>query len=77
DVPAPLVLAPKQDIAADARRATRVLDADRVHALRAAAERVDVDWNAWLLCAVGIWLAKQGGQRDLTLGLPVMNRLGT
>ncbi len=77
DVPAPLVLAPKQDIAADARRATRVLDVNRVHALRAAAERVDVDWNAWLLCAVGIWLAKQGGQCDLTLGLPVMNRLGT
>ncbi|TCW87212.1 non-ribosomal peptide synthetase [Burkholderia sp. SRS-46] len=77
DVPAPLVLAPKQEIGANALRETLLLDADRVHALRAAAERLDVDWNAWLLCAIGLWLAKQGGQRDLTLGLPVMNRLGT
>ncbi|MET3819803.1 MULTISPECIES: amino acid adenylation domain-containing protein [Burkholderia] len=77
DVPAPLVLVPKHEIALDARRETRVLDAGRVQALRAAAERVDVDWNAWLLCAIGLWLAKQGGQCDLTLGLPVMNRLGT
>ncbi|WP_423378968.1 amino acid adenylation domain-containing protein [Burkholderia sp. LMG 32019] len=77
DVPAPLVLAPKQDAARDARRATCVIDVERVHALRAAAERINVDWNAWLLCATGLWLAKQGGQRDLTLGLPVMNRLGT
>ncbi|RQQ17103.1 amino acid adenylation domain-containing protein [Burkholderia stagnalis] len=77
DVPAPLVLAPKQEIGANALRETLTLDADRVQALRAAADRLDVDWNAWLLCAIGIWLAKEGGQRDLTLGLPVMNRLGT
>ncbi|WP_126285699.1 non-ribosomal peptide synthetase [Burkholderia stagnalis] len=77
DVPAPLVLAPKQETGANALRETLTLDADRVQALRAAADRLDVDWNAWLLCAIGIWLAKEGGQRDLTLGLPVMNRLGT
>ncbi|OJB10274.1 non-ribosomal peptide synthetase [Burkholderia ubonensis] len=77
DVPAPLVLAPQQEVGADALRETLALDGARVSALREAAERLDVDWNAWLLCAIGIWLAKQGGQRDLTLGLPVMNRLGT
>ncbi|RQS15564.1 amino acid adenylation domain-containing protein [Burkholderia sp. Bp9002] len=77
DVPAPLVLAPKQEIGANALREMLTLDTDRVQVLRAAADRLDVDWNAWLLCAIGIWLAKEGGQRDLTLGLPVMNRLGT
>jgi amino acid adenylation domain-containing protein len=77
DVPAPLVLAPKQDIGSDALRVTRIVDGSRLATLRQAAERADVDWNAWLLCATGIWLARQGGQRDLTLGLPVMNRLGT
>ncbi|KVT40619.1 non-ribosomal peptide synthetase [Burkholderia multivorans] len=77
DVPAPVVLAPKHEIGHDARRMTHVLDAARVQTLHVAAERLAVDWNAWLLCATGLWLAKQGGQRDLTLGLPVMNRLGT
>ncbi|AYQ38614.1 non-ribosomal peptide synthetase [Burkholderia aenigmatica] len=77
DLPAPLVLAPKQDVAPDASRATRVVDGARLARLRDAAGQAGVDWNAWLLCATGIWLARQGGQRDLTLGLPVMNRLGT
>ncbi|MET1474951.1 MULTISPECIES: amino acid adenylation domain-containing protein [Burkholderia] len=77
DVPASLVLAPQQAVGADTLRETLVLDGARVQTLREAAERLDVDWNAWLLGAIGIWLAKQGGQRDLTLGLPVMNRLGT
>ncbi|MBN3780876.1 non-ribosomal peptide synthetase, partial [Burkholderia sp. Ac-20345] len=77
DMPAPLVLAPKQDVAPEAARATRVVDGARLARLRDAGVHAGVDWNAWLLCATGIWLARQGGQRDLTLGLPVMNRLGT
>ncbi len=76
-VPAPLRLAPPQPAAPTALRQTLQFDVTTAARWRAAAEALDVDWGAWLLGALGLWLGKTGGQRDLTLGLPVMNRLGT
>ncbi|WP_323118074.1 amino acid adenylation domain-containing protein [Burkholderia alba] len=77
DVPAPLQLAPKQPFGPTSIRHTLRLDAARSGALRTAAEAAGADWSAWMLSALGLWLGKQAGQRDLTIGLPVMNRLGT
>ncbi|GAB5098529.1 amonabactin biosynthesis non-ribosomal peptide synthetase AmoF [Caballeronia sp. HLA56] len=76
-IPAPLLLTPEHDVANEALQETIVVDDIRLATFRKAARRAGVDWNAWLLCAIGVWLARQGEQRDLTIGLLVMNRLGT
>ncbi|KVK77188.1 non-ribosomal peptide synthetase [Burkholderia sp. MSMB1498] len=77
NVPAPAEIAPKRDVGATALRRVLTLAPEQVRALCAAAERAGAEWTAWMLAAIGVWLGKQSGQRDLTFGLPVMNRLGT
>ncbi|WP_231747139.1 non-ribosomal peptide synthetase [Burkholderia sp. BDU5] len=77
DVPAPAEIAPKRDVGNTARRRVLTLEPAQVRTLCAAAERAGAEWTAWMLAAIGVWLGKQAGQRDLTFGLPVMNRLGT
>ncbi|MFL9926090.1 amino acid adenylation domain-containing protein [Herbaspirillum lusitanum] len=44
--------------------------------LKQTACEVGVDWNAFLIAAVAIWLHGETGANDISLGLPVMNRLG-
>lgn len=77
EVPSAARLAPEQDFGNTAIRHTLLLDPAHVKVLRAAAEAARADWAAWILTAIGMWLGKQAGQRHLTFGLPVLNRLGT
>lgn len=77
DVPPPARIDPPQDFSDAVRRcATRISGAE-IDALRAAAARCGQDWGSWMLAAIGLWLARHSGQRALTFGMPVMNRLGT
>ncbi|THF55625.1 non-ribosomal peptide synthetase [Pseudothauera rhizosphaerae] len=76
-VPPPAVVAPQQEPADEIlRRSTRLGPAE-IDALQQAARRCGQDWGSWMLAAIGLWLARHSGQRRLTFGLPVMNRLGT
>lgn len=65
------------DFSDEVRRLEQRLDADEVAALQQAAQACGQDWGSWMLAAIGLWLARQSGQRYLTFGLPVANRLGT
>lgn len=44
---------------------------------QAAARRVGVDWSAWLMAAIFAWMHARSGERDISVGLLVMNRLGS
>ena len=44
---------------------------------QAAARGCGVDWSAWLLAAVAAWMHARSGADDISLGLLVMNRLGS
>lgn len=44
---------------------------------QAAARGCGVDWSAWLLAAVVAWMYARSGAEDISLGLLVMNRLGS
>ncbi|HSD36279.1 MAG TPA: AMP-binding protein [Rhodocyclaceae bacterium] len=81
--PAPVSLAPpatlargvrkaRGDLARDGESGTQVLER-----WQTAAKTCGVDWAAWLIAATAAWLAQRTGARDITLGLPVMGRLGS
>lgn len=75
--PLPAVVDAAQEFSDDiARHSTRLSQAS-IDQLQQAAQRCGQDWGSWMLAAIGLWLAKHSGQRQLTFGLPVMNRLGT
>ncbi|HSD36273.1 MAG TPA: condensation domain-containing protein [Rhodocyclaceae bacterium] len=77
DAPAPATIAPPGAFSDELHRCdTRISNAE-IDTLRAAAKNCGQDWGSWMLAAIGLWLAKQSGQSELTFGLPVMNRLGT
>ncbi|MGO1068929.1 condensation domain-containing protein [Lysobacter sp. CA199] len=42
-----------------------------------AARRVGVDWSAWLIAAIFAWMRVRSGEFELSIGLLVMNRLGS
>lgn len=44
---------------------------------QAAARGLGVDWATWLIASIFAWLHARSGATDLSLGLLVMNRLGT
>lgn len=44
---------------------------------QAAARQLGVDWSAWLMAAIFAWMHARSGERDISVGLLVMNRLGT
>ncbi|WP_024930230.1 non-ribosomal peptide synthetase [Methylophilus sp. OH31] len=75
--PASAVVAPAQDFSDDVLRHGSRLNKDAVAGLEQAASQCGQDWGSWMLAAIGLWLARQSGQQQLTFGLPVMNRLGT
>ncbi|MDO5693096.1 MAG: amino acid adenylation domain-containing protein [Pseudomonadota bacterium] len=77
DVPAPLRLAVPGEISPEPWRQHLELTVDEVAALQRAAHAAQCDWAAWMLAVMGLWLGQRGGQRHFTIGLPVMNRLGT
>ncbi|WP_255988144.1 amino acid adenylation domain-containing protein [Chitinolyticbacter albus] len=77
DAPAPVLLAPPQAVGHGVRRARGVLPARLYAAWQDSARAASSDWTAWLIACVAAWLASTTGQRRLTLGLPVMSRLGS
>ncbi|NSL54544.1 condensation domain-containing protein [Uliginosibacterium aquaticum] len=77
DVPPPARIDPAQNFCDEVRRCATRLSGAELDALRAAAQACGQDWGSWMLAAIGLWLARHSGQRSLTFGMPVMNRLGT
>jgi nonribosomal peptide synthetase MxcG len=75
--PASAVVAPAQDFSDEVLRHGKRLSREEVAVLEQAAKQCGQDWGNWMLAAIGLWLARQSGQQNLTFGLPVMNRLGT
>jgi len=75
--PASAVVAPAQEFSDGVLRHGVRLNKENVARLEQAAQQCGQDWGSWMLAAIGLWLAKQSGQQQLTFGLPVMNRLGT
>lgn len=69
--------APPVPLAASVRRAHSTIEAGRFAAWRQAAADRQIDWPSWLLAGVASCLAAQTGSRDLVLGLPLMNRMGS
>lgn len=76
-VPAGAELAPLQEGGGAPRRRVLALEPTLVAGMQAAAREAGCEWSAWMLAAVGLWLGRQSGQRHLTFGIPVMNRMGT
>ena len=75
--PLPVGLAPVQAVAHSVLRLRGdVPDATQAD-WQTAASAAGVDWAAWSLAAVAVWLFQQTGARDVTLGLPVMGRMGS
>lgn len=77
NVPAPALLKPIGEFPRHLLRRDIRLDEALVQDWQAAARHQRQSWGNWMLAAIGLWLGRQSGQSQLTLGLPVMNRLGT
>ncbi|WP_034411546.1 non-ribosomal peptide synthetase [Derxia gummosa] len=77
DAPDPVTLAPPAPLGGPVRRERRAPDTARLARWQAAARAAGTDLHAWLLAATAAWLWRETGATDLTLGLPVMNRLGS
>ncbi|MEN3031438.1 amino acid adenylation domain-containing protein [Chromobacterium amazonense] len=76
-LPAAVTLAPPQALADEVAKAGGMLDAQRIASWQLAAKACGANWGGWLLAAIAAWLAEHTGRRDITLGLPVMNRIGS
>lgn len=74
---APVTLAPPAAIARHVRRCHGGLDTNAFERCRQVSDAPSLDWAAWVLASVAAWLYRHTGQTDITLGLPVMNRLGS
>lgn len=70
-------IAPLAEFSDSVRRRSTRLETEAITRLQQAAQRCGQDWGSWMLGAIGLWLARHSGQRQLTFGMPVMNRLGT
>jgi nonribosomal peptide synthetase MxcG len=75
--PMPTGLAPLQTLAHSVLRLRGDIPVATLADWQAAASAAGVDWAAWSLAAIALWLCQQTGARDLTLGLPVMGRMGS
>lgn len=75
--PALATIAPVEEFSDEVLRHSTRLEAAEIATLQQAAQRCGQDWGSWMLAAIGLWLARHSGQRHLTFGMPVMNRLGT
>ncbi|MFT3736659.1 MAG: amino acid adenylation domain-containing protein [Rhodocyclaceae bacterium] len=73
----PVTIAPPAAVAHSVQRARGALDAAAFTRWQAAAQACSADWAAWLIAAAAAWLAQQTRSSEVTLGLPVMGRLGS
>lgn len=69
DAPPPVLLASPAPAAGGVLRQRGWLDQERFDA--------GADWSALLIAAFGAWLQRESGSSDLTIGLPVMGRMGS
>jgi amino acid adenylation domain-containing protein len=77
DAPPPVLLAAPAAASHDVLRQRASLPVHSVARWNAVAEAAGTDWSAVLIAAFGAWLHAQTGASDLTIGLPVMGRLGS
>ncbi|WP_137940031.1 condensation domain-containing protein [Chitinivorax sp. B] len=77
DVPPLVELEPLCEPSAEPIRQHLELTQQEVTGLQTAARVTGGDWAAWMLSAIGLWMGKQANLRHFTIGMPVMNRLGT
>lgn len=77
DLPAPARLAAAHPVSHSVVRHTARIDHDSLQQWQRAARLHNVDWFCWLNAAVALWLHDQTGRAAITLGIPVMNRLGS
>lgn len=75
--PAPPQLAPLHPVSHQVTRLRTTLPAGTLAHWQQSASALQTDWLAWLLAAISVWLYQATGKTDLTLGLPVMGRLGS
>jgi nonribosomal peptide synthetase MxcG len=69
DAPAPVLLAPAAPAAQSVLRQRGMLGKESFDA--------GTDWSGLVIAAFGAWLQRETGVRALTIGLPVMGRLGS
>ncbi|MBB1087865.1 condensation protein [Lysobacter sp. SG-8] len=77
DARVPVTLAPLRPPSDTARSERHRLPAAAYTHWQAGARACGVDWGAWLLAGIGAWMQGQCGTREVTVGLLVMNRLGS
>ena len=77
DAPPPVTLAPAAPFTGEIRRLRHQLPSKTLEQWQAAAGQCQVDWPAWLIAAIAAWITRHTGATELTLGLPVMMRLGS
>ncbi|WP_211463300.1 non-ribosomal peptide synthetase [Collimonas silvisoli] len=77
DAPPPVLLGPAMPVAHGVRRQRGNLSAAALQRWHVAASAAGVDWTAWLIAAIAAWLQQKSAASEITLGLPVMGRLGS
>lgn len=77
DAPPPVLLGPAMPVAHGVRRQRGNLSAATLQRWQRAANAAGVDWAGWVIAAIAAWLHKKSAVSDITLGLPVMGRLGS
>lgn len=73
----PVTLGPKCAPDDSARSSHRRLPAGEHLRWQSAARALGVDWSAWLIAAVFAWMRARSGADEISVGLLVMNRLGS
>ena len=77
DAPPPARLAPAMAVDDRPRSASTQLAPAIYPQWQAAARACGVDWAAWLIAAIAAWMHARGGFDEVSIGLLVMNRLGS
>lgn len=70
-------LAPAAPLARSVLRHRGGFDVAQFDQIKQSAQQLGVDWSVWLIAAIAACLHRSTGANRLTLGLPVMNRLGS
>lgn len=73
----PVTLAPLRPPADTSRSQRHLLPVEAYAAWQASARACGVDWAAWLVAVIAAWMQQRSGADEVSLGLLVMNRLGS
>ncbi|MFZ5604325.1 MAG: amino acid adenylation domain-containing protein [Pseudomonadota bacterium] len=77
DAPAPPRLATLQPVGYAVVRVRNHLPAGSMQRCQQVATGAGVDWPSWMLATIIAWLHAATGRTDITLGLPIMGRMGS